>query len=70
MILTKWLSLRIYTKKKSCGQIERLNQTHDQRLTKMLWDEVSQTQGYRWIGGMLSNDRPSAYEDEDQGNPE
>ena len=31
------------------GKIERFNQTLGRHLTKMLWDEVSQTQGYRWI---------------------
>ncbi|CAG8797001.1 36931_t:CDS:2, partial [Racocetra persica] len=33
----------------SQGKIERFNQTLGRHLTKMMWDEVSESQGYRWI---------------------
>ena len=33
----------------SQGKIERFNQTLGRHLTKMLWNEISQVQGYRWI---------------------
>ncbi|CAG8766107.1 1400_t:CDS:2, partial [Gigaspora rosea] len=33
----------------SQGKIERFNQTLGRHLTKMMWDEVSGSQGYRWI---------------------
>jgi hypothetical protein len=33
----------------SQGKVERFNQTLGRHLTKMMWDEASQVQGYRWI---------------------
>ena len=33
----------------SQGKVERFNQTLGRHLTKIMWDEVSGVQGYRWI---------------------
>ncbi|KAF0407994.1 SCAN domain-containing protein 3-like [Gigaspora margarita] len=33
----------------SQGKIERFNQTLSRHLTKMMWDEISGSQGYRWV---------------------
>src|SRR6185295_3615576 len=38
----------------SQGKIERFNQTLGWHLTKMMWDEVSKVQSYRWINILLS----------------
>jgi len=38
----------------SQGKVERFNQTLGRHLTKMLWNEVSEVQGYRWIDVLSS----------------